>query len=133
MNKIYLIGNLIKDPALKSVPSGQSVCEFTIAVNRNRWKTDEVTSDLFRISAWRGLGETCARYLEKGRKVAVIGELKATTFVGKDGIMKVSLDVNADEVEFLSSKNDRRKEDSEDKPHPAQEGFTDISSDEIPF
>ena len=61
MNKIYLIGNLIKDPALKAVPSGQSVCEFTIAVNRKEWKTDE------------------------------------------------------------------------DKPHPAQDGFTDISSDDIPF
>ena len=132
MNKIYLIGNLIKDPVLKAVPSGQSVCEFTIAVNRKSWKTDEVTSDLFRISAWRGLGETCNRFLEKGRKVAVIGELKATTFIGKDGVTKVSLDVNADEVEFLSSRSEK-KNDDQDKPHPAQDGFTDISSDDIPF
>ena len=133
MNKIFLIGNLIKDPVLKAVPSGQSVCEFTIAVNRKYWKTDEVTSDLFRISAWRGLGETCARYLEKGRKVAVIGELKATTYVGKDGVTKVSLDVNADEVEFLTPRSERRNEEQSDKPHPAQDGFTDITSDDIPF
>ena len=133
MNKIYLIGNLIKDPALKAVPSGQSVCEFTIAVNRKEWKTEEVTSDLFRISAWRKLGETCARYLEKGRKVCVIGELKATTYVDKEGVTRVSLDVNADEVEFLSPRSERRNEDQTDKPHPAQDGFTDISSDDIPF
>lgn len=133
MNKIYLIGNLIKDPMLKAVPSGQSVCEFTIAVNRKSWKTEEVTSDLFRISAWRKLGETCSRYLEKGRKVAVIGELKASTFVDKEGITRVSLDVLADEVEFLSSRSERRNEDQSDKPHPAQDGFTDISSDDIPF
>mgnify|MGYP003307180736 CR=1 FL=1 len=133
MNKIYLIGNLIKDPVLKAVPSGQSVCEFTIAVNRKSWKTEEVTSDLFRISAWRKLGETCSRYLEKGRKVAVIGELKASTFVDKEGITRVSLDVLADEVEFLSSRSERKNEEQSDKPHPAQEGFTDISSDEIPF
>lgn len=133
MNKIYLIGNLIKDPALKAVPSGSSVCEFTIAVNRKSWKTEEVTSDLFRISAWRKLGETCSRYLEKGRKVAVIGELKASTYVDKDGITRVSLDVLADEVEFLSSRSERRNEEQSDKPHPAQEGFTDISSDDIPF
>lgn len=133
MNKIYLIGNLIKDPALKAVPSGQSVCEFTIAVNRKSWKTEESTSDFFRISAWRGLGETCAKYLEKGRKVAVIGELKATTYVGKDGVTKVSLDVNADEVEFLTPRSDRRNEEQSDKLHPAQEGFTDITSDDIPF
>ena len=132
MNKIYLIGNLIKDPVLKAVPSGQSVCEFTIAVNRKSWKTEDTTSDLFRISAWRGLGETCNRYLEKGKKVAVLGELKATTFIGKDGVTKVSLDVNADEVEFLSSRNEKKNED-QDKPHPAQDGFTDISSDDIPF
>lgn len=133
MNKIYLIGNLIKDPVLKAVPSGQSVCEFTIAVNRKGWKTDEVSSDLFRISAWRKLGETCSRYLEKGRKVAVIGELKASTFVDKEGITRVSLDVLADEVEFLSSRSERRNEEQSDKPHPAQDGFTDISSDDIPF
>lgn len=133
MNKIFLIGNLIKDPVLKAVPSGQSVCEFTIAVNRKYWKTDEVTSDLFRISAWRGLGETCNRYLEKGRKVAVIGELKATQYAGKDGLLKVSLDVNADEVEFLSSNRSEKKTEDPDKPHPAQDGFTDISSDDIPF
>ena len=133
MNKIYLIGNLIKDTVLKAVPSGQSVCEFTIAVNRKSWKTEEVTSDLFRISAWRKLGETCSRYLEKGRKVAVIGELKASTFVDKEGITRVSLDVLADEVEFLSSRSERRNEDQSDKPHPAQDGFTDISSDDIPF
>ena len=133
MNKIYLIGNLIKDPALKAVPSGSSVCEFTIAVNRKSWKTEEVSSDLFRISAWRKLGETCSRYLEKGRKVAVIGELKASTYVDKEGITRVSLDVLADEVEFLSSRSERRNEEQSDKPHPAQEGFTDISSDDIPF
>ena len=133
MNKIYLIGNLIKDPALKAVPSGSSVCEFTIAVNRKSWKTEEVTSDLFRISAWRKLGETCSRYLEKGRKVAVIGELKASTYVDKEGITRVSLDVMADDVEFLSSRSERRNEEQSDKPHPAQEGFTDISSDDIPF
>lgn len=133
MNKIYLIGNLIKDPVLKAVPSGQSVCEFTIAVNRKSWKTEEVSSDLFRISAWRKLGETCSRYLEKGRKVAVIGELKASTYVDKEGITRVSLDVMADEVEFLSSRSERRNEEQSDKPHPAQDGFTDISSDDIPF
>ena len=133
MNKIYLIGNLIKDPVLKAVPSGQSVCEFTIAVNRKGWKTEETTSDLFRISAWRGLGETCNRYLEKGRKVAVIGELKASTFIDKEGVTKISLDVIADEVEFLTPRSERRNEEQSDKPHPSQEGFTDISSDDIPF
>lgn len=132
MNKITLIGNLIKDPVLKAVPSGQSVCEFTIAVNRKSWKTEEAISDLFRISAWRGLGETCNRFLEKGRKVCVMGELRATLFTDKEGTPKISLDVMADEVEFLSPR-ERRNEEREDKPHPAQDGFTDISSDDIPF
>ena len=133
MNKIYLIGNLIKDPALKAVPSGQSLCEFTIAVNRKEWKTDEVTSDLFRINAWRKLGELCAKYLEKGRKVAVIGELKASTYIDKEGVTRISLDVNADEVEFLTPRSERRNDEQPNKPHPAQDGFTDISSDDIPF
>ena len=141
MNKITLIGNLIKDPAIKPIPSGQTLCEFTIAVNRKEWKTDEVTSDLFRINAWRKLGELCAKYLEKGRKVAVIGELKASTYIDKEGVARISLDVNADEVEFLTPKGDDQGStySAPTAPRPQQNrnqdvaGFTDISSDDIPF
>ena len=141
MNKIILIGNLTRDPELRSTANGTSVCTFTIAVNR-RFATQggEREADFFRINAWRQLGETCSRYLSKGRKVAVIGELQARTFEAKDGTTKMSLDVSADEVEFLSPKtsddggryNDRQSSGSSVN-EPDLTGFADIQSDDIPF
>ena len=138
MNKITLIGNLTHDPEVRSTPNGVTVCSFTIAVNRRFASSagGERPTDFFRINAWRQLGETCARYLSKGRKVAVIGELQARTYEAKDGTTRMSLDVQADEVEFLSPK---QQEDgtvpSTARADNAQDmaGFTDIQSDDIPF
>jgi len=103
MNKIMIIGNLTGEPELRSTPSGITVCSFTIAVNRRHEdKTGERPTDFFRISAWRQLGDSCGRFLTKGRKVAVVGELQARQYDAKDGSARMSLDVQADEVEFLS-------------------------------
>ena len=107
MNKIVLIGNLTHDPDTRSTPNGVTVCSFTIAVNRRfASQGGEKQTDFFRINAWRQLGDVCSRYLVKGRKVAVIGELQARTYEAKDGTTRMSLDVSADEVEFLTPKGD---------------------------
>ena len=142
MNKIVLIGNLTHDPETRSTPNGVTVCSFTIAVNRRfASQGGEKQTDFFRINAWRQLGDLCARYLTKGRKVAVIGELQARTYEAKDGTTRLSLDVSADEVEFLSPKGQVDGSANYSAPHPQQShgssqdmaGFNDISSDDIPF
>jgi len=136
MNKITLIGNLTRDPELRSTASGVTVCSFTIAVNRRfAQQGGERQTDFFRINAWRQLGETCARYLAKGRKVAVIGELQARTYQGTDGTTRMSLDVSADEVEFLSPRGDESGTGMPRQNAMPQDlaGFTDIQSDDIPF
>ena len=103
MNKIMIIGNLTGEPELRSTPSGITVCSFTIAVNRRHEdKTGERPTDFFRISAWRQLGDSCGRFLSKGRKVAVVGELQASLYDTKNGSARISLEVQADEVEFVS-------------------------------
>lgn len=139
MNKITLIGNLTHDPEVRSTPNGVTVCTFNIAVNRRfAPQGGEKVTDFFRINAWRQLGDTCAKYLSKGRKVAVIGELQAHTYEAKDGTTRMSLDVSADEVEFLSP---RQQDDGSGYSAPRQSnaapqdlaGFTDIQSDDIPF
>lgn len=105
MNKITLIGNLTADPELRATPSGVSVCTFNIAVNRRFANADgDKQTDFFRINAWRGLAESCGRYLDRGKKVAVIGELQARLYTAKDGSTRMTLDVQADEVEFLTPK-----------------------------
>ena len=139
MNKITLIGNLTHDPEVRSTPNGVTVCTFNIAVNRRfAPQGGEKVTDFFRINAWRQLGDTCAKYLSKGRKVAVIGELQARTYEGKDGATRMSLDVSADEVEFLTP---RSQDEGSGYSAPRQNnaapqdlaGFTDIQSDDIPF
>ena len=142
MKKIVLIGNLTHDPETRSTPNGVTVCSFTIAVNRRfASQGGEKQTDFFRINAWRQLGDLCARYLTKGRKVAVIGELQARTYEAKDGTTRLSLDVSADEVEFLSPKGQEDGSANYSAPRPQQShgssqdmaGFNDISSDDIPF
>ena len=138
MNKIILIGNLTHDPELRSTASGVTVCSFTIAVNRRfAQQGGERVADFFRINAWRQLGETCSRYLAKGRKVAVVGELQARLYEAKDGTTRMSLDVSADEVEFLTPRGqDEGSGYSAPRPNVNPQdlaGFTDISADELPF
>ena len=131
MNKITLIGNLTHDPEVRSTPNGITVCSFTIAVDR-RFKdaNGERKTDYFACHAWRQLGESCARYLSKGRKVAVLGELQARTYEAKDGTTRMSLDVQADEVEFLSPK---QQGEAREEAAPDSSGFTDVDPGDIPF
>lgn len=148
MNKIILIGNLTRDPELRTTPSGYTVCDFTIAVNDRRGRNQQNaagaqqdSAQFFRISAWRQLGENCAKYLAKGRKVFVSGPLTARTYQGNDGTTRVSLEVTADDVEFLSSRNDDQAMGYAPAPAAApapgvtaqNSGFTAVETDELPF
>jgi len=135
MNKIFLIGNLTRDPELASTPNGISVCKFTIAVDRRFDKNQDGSkkTDFFRITAWRQLGENCARYLAKGKKCSVIGELNARTYVAKDNTVQLSLDVSADEVEFLSPKDQPAAREPEPAYPASLDGLADIDPADIPF
>ena len=107
MNKVYLIGNLTRDPEMRSTSAGIPVCNFSIAVNR-RFKnaqTGQQETDFFNIVAWRQLAELCGRYLAKGRKVAVFGSIQTRSYEAQDGSKRTAFDIVADEVEFLSSAN----------------------------
>lgn len=111
MNKIYIIGNVSNDPETKETKNA-SVCVFNVAVNNKE------TAIFYRVNAWRGLGEICQKYVEKGKKVAVIGDLNPRLYESKGKTM-MSLDITADEVEFLSAK--------------AKDDFTAINPDDLPF
>ena len=108
MNKVFLIGNLTRDPELRTTQTGVTVCSFTIAVNRRFGNAEagQPEADFFRISAWRQLGENCAKYLAKGRKVSVVGTVSASAYVGNDGQARASLEVQADDVEFLTPRGE---------------------------
>jgi single-strand DNA-binding protein len=133
MNKIFIIGNLCKDPELRSTSAGIPVCTFTVAVNRRKAGAEagQPEADFFRVSAWRQLGENCNRFLAKGRKVGVVGTLTLQNYTGNDGQQRASLEVQADEVEFLSPRGERS--DPVDVAVDKQSGMVVVGQDDLPF
>ena len=131
MNKLYIIGNVTHTPELKNTPNGVPVCSFSVAVNRR-----DKDALFYRVTAWRGLGETCAKYLQKGKKVAVIGELDLRTYTGRDGMEKTALEVTAGDVEFLSPRSDDQQPPQQQQvPEPELDGFIEVTGDDanLPF
>lgn len=134
MNRVYLIGNLTRDPELVVTNSGISVCRFSIAVSRRYSNADgERETDFFNIVVWRAQGENCNKYLKKGSKCAVVGSLQNRTYDAQDGSKRTTTEIVADEVEFLTSKSamgegiekvETKKEVSELEP---------IDDDNLPF
>lgn len=134
MNKVILIGNMTRDPELRTTRSGTSVCSFTIAVNRNYTDANgERQADFIGIQTWRGLAESCAQYLTKGRKVAVAGSLQSRTYDDKDGNKRTVLDVVADEVEFLSERKQDAAQPAPPKPEQTRMGMLTPAPDDLPF
>lgn len=137
MNKLMIIGNLTRDPELRTTTSGISVCSFTVAVNRRqsaqqRQEGREPEADYFRVTAWRQLGEICGKFLQKGKKVAVVGPVSVSTYEGRDGKTYASLEMTADDVEMLSP----RVSDAPVPEEPnvdAQTGMQQVDTDELPF
>ena len=141
MNKLTIIGNLTRDPELRTTSAGINVCDFTVAVNRRARRdvqSGQPEADFFRVSAWRQLGENCAKFLAKGRKVCVVGPVSVRTYQANDGTTRASLEVTAEDVEFLSARNDGEAGAySAPAAAPAAEpqaaGFTAVETDELPF
>jgi len=129
VNKVILIGNLTKDPELKTTNNtGVSVCNFTIAVNRKYTASDGTRGvDFFNCIAWRGLADNCAKFLKKGSKVGVVGELQTRTYDAQDGSKRYITEIQADEVEFLSPKSG-----GGDLSEPPA-GMQPIADDNLPF
>lgn len=106
MNRWTGIGNLTKDPDLRSTPNGVSVTNFSIGVTRRFLdQNGEKVSDFFNIVVWRKQAENCAKYLRKGSQVAISGELQSRSYDAKDGTKRYITEIVADEVQFLKTSN----------------------------
>ena len=128
-----IIGNLTREPELRTTSAGINVCSFTVAVNRRKRPGEEQEADFFNVSAWRERGETCAKYLAKGRKVCVIGPVSVRTYQANDGSTRAQLEVTADEVEFLSPSGNDNKQPAQEVKRDPQTGFEQIELDDLPF
>lgn len=109
VNQVFLMGNLTRDPELRSTQSGTSVCSFSIAINRSWTGSDGQTQedvDFFDIVAWGKLGELVDQYMSKGRRVLVQGRLSTSSWEAKDGSKRSRVEVVAQDVTFLDGSGD---------------------------
>jgi len=121
MNKIIVIGRLVRDPILTTSTGGTPICNFTVAVN-GQSKPGVETTDYFKVSAFGKTAENCSRFLTKGREVCVEGRISLYTYVRQDGNAGASMDITARDVTFLGS------------PRKADEAMTAVSDDpDMPF
>ncbi len=133
LNYIVLMGRLTKDPELRTTQSGVSVCNFTIAVDRDYRNGDERIADFIDCVAWRGTADFVSKYMGKGRMVVVTGQLQSKKWQDKEGNNRVSWEVQSQNVYFADSKREGGQ------AAPAQEGSTDGYEDlgkddgELPF
>ena len=126
MNKVFMIGNLTRDPELKQTSNGIAYCRFTIAVNRKYANADgERQADFFNVIAWRGTAEHCHKYLAKGSKVSVVGSLGVSNYEAQDGTKRTQVDITVDEVEFLTKK--------EGNPYTPDKKPVDVDDSDLPF
>jgi single-strand DNA-binding protein len=110
INRVVLTGNLTRDPELRSLASGMSVCSLRIASNTRR--KDQASGEwqdkpnYFSVTVWGAQGENCARFLSKGRPVALDGRLEWREWQGQDGAKRESVEIIADSVQFLGGRDD---------------------------
>ena len=142
MNKAILIGNLANDPESRTTQSGIAQCTFRLAVQRRFANQQGVReADFLPIVCWRQTAELCARYLSKGRKVAVEGSIQTRSYDAQDGTKRYVTEIIADNVEFLGSRDDGSRAGGFEAPAPApaarsaapSNDFTEVDDDELPF
>lgn len=133
MNKVILIGNLAADPESRTTQSGVAQCTLRLAVSRRFTdkQTGQREADFFNVICWRNTAEFAARYLTKGRRIAVEGSLQTRSYDAQDGSKRYVTEVIADSVEFCDSKPEGGQ--STPKTQPARGGFTEVDDDELPF
>ena len=150
MNKVFLSGNMTKDPEVKYTPNGKAMAKMGIAVQR-RFKNPETGQydvDFFNLTAWEKTAEFCGRYLKKGSRVLLEGRIQTYNYVGQDGSKRSGVDIQVENIEFAGAK--RAEDDSTSKTEytrpstsPSQKNYNDfeeddfvgdeISDDKVPF
>jgi single-strand DNA-binding protein len=143
INRVTLTGNLTRDPELRSLQSGTSVCSLRIASNSRRKTADGWVDkpNYFSVTVWGAQGENCHRFLSKGRPVAIDGRLDWREWTGQDDIRRESIEIIADSVQFLGSAHDTTTEngtgrpphDDDDEPRRIAVAGADDDEDDIPF
>lgn len=133
LNKVILIGRLVRDVDLKYTASNTALATFTLAVDRGfKNANGERVTDFIDITVWKQQAENCANYLSKGKMVAVEGSLQIRTYEAKDGSKRKVAEVVANNVKFLSPMNERNEQQAKPTP-PAYDDDLPFGDDDLPF
>lgn len=130
MNKITLLGNMVRDPEMRATTSGKQVASFSIAVSR-RFKKGEV--DFFNCVAWEKIGTTIQQYFKKGQKILIVGRLENRSWEHTDGSKRYATDVIVEEFYFVESKGDSSTEISTGQPDNEFVKIDIENDDSLPF
>lgn len=134
MNRIVVSGRLCADPDFRATQSGVSRCTFRIAVPRRFKNADGNTeSDFITVVCWRSTADFAAKYLTKGRKVAVDGSFQTRSYDAQDGSKRTVYEIIADSVEALDRAGDAKADAETAVAVQGTGGFTDFDDDELPF
>ena len=141
MNKHTIIGNLTRDPVSGNTQSGVNYCQFTVAVDRRYKPQNGPDAEFIRVTAWRALGDTCAKYLKKGRKVAVVGESVCRVWKSPEGEPRGQIELTAQDVEFLGGRHDEERDAPPEEPagmapqeqKDPETGMTVADPEDMPF
>jgi single-strand DNA-binding protein len=135
VNRVMLIGSLGADPELRQTTSGQSVCEMRIATSESWFdkasNERKEKTEWHRIIVWGKVGENCAKYLAKGRKAYIEGRIQTREWEDKQGAKRWTTEIVANNVQFLSSRNDGGGQRQE--PASGGGGSDKFDDSEIPF
>ena len=118
--RVTLVGRLVRDPELKELPSGTKICELRVACNssfKNASGEWQEKGNFFDVKVFGGQAENCARYLAKGRQVAVDGRLNHDSWEAQDGSKRSRVDVIADTVMFIGDGGGKQQNDDDDIPY----------------
>lgn len=105
-NKVIIGGRLTADPELKTTPSGVSVANFTVAVNRRTSADEDQHADFFTVTAWRGAAEFICKYFRKASSICIVGSLQTDSWTDQEGNKRYSIKIVADEANFVDAKNE---------------------------
>ena len=130
MNRVVLVGRLTRDPEMRTTSSGISQTRFTLAVNRrSTGQNGEREADFINCVAWRGTAEAIAKYLTKGRELAVEGRIQTGSYDAQDGTKRYTTDVVVDNFTFIGSGNGSAAPTYQNNGASNDIATTDISED----
>jgi single-strand DNA-binding protein len=136
INRVVMTGNLTRDPELRSTSGGMAVCSMRIACNTRRkgaggeW---EDKPNYFDVTVWGAQGENCARFLTKGRPIALDGRLEWREYQTQDGQKRQAVDIIADSVQFLGGRDDAGTGNGFAGPRQDVAGGSDVPVDDRDF